>query len=839
MTCSTRHRIDHPVRPGRAWLGLLLSLACWLCNAAAAAELHKVSSWPDEAGREQRLNQVLLQTLAASAWCEGSAPAQPLPQRTLQLYRLEGPAPADAMVVDEDPIVELFGLAYREQRGCARLRVAGRTQLNPPGSLLSPWAHHAVEARAAGSPLLLLIQDAKAVRAWVELMPREELQRKTSLHWMALAGFMGMLLLIPFLSLQLGVLGEARLSLAYAFYVATLVFWSLQNFGLAQQWWAFWPSPRWFPELHGLSVSLLTLGIGVATLEALQLRGRERLALAAPVAVVALLFGIAYKFEGLYRNAAMALVLLAGVVIALLLRRLRARQHVDPWFLAGLGANMLGGAIQSLTIVLPDTALRGFGGHAFAIGNLVHALAWVTAVQRRHARDREAQRAQLEHDALHDPVTGLPNRKWLAACLTRSLEQIRAVPTLSHGGLFVDLDRFKILNDTLGHSKGDELLCLLSRRLAELFGEHGSITRFGGDEYFVVVHEPCGEIELALLGSDVLRRLQEPIQLDGRTLRVSASIGMVVIGEQYGSPEEVIKDADLALHLAKTRGRARFEIFEPPMRQAADNRFRIESDMRQAIERGEFKPFFQPIVHMGDQAHAGFEALVRWEHGQRGFIGPVEFIPVAEENGLINEIGLQVMEGTMRQVAAWRRDGQWRDGWYVSVNVSGVQLRDAGLVERFAELRQGLGLSATDIRIEVTESSVIANQDVAFGLLPRLKEQGFLLCMDDFGTGYSSLSYLSELPFDVLKIDRSFITDLCRRQELGALVNTVISLADSMGMIVVAEGVEEQAQCEALHALHCGYGQGYLFSRPMNAAHATAWLEAANESAQAAARSAA
>ncbi|MEH0166291.1 putative bifunctional diguanylate cyclase/phosphodiesterase [Roseateles microcysteis] len=835
MTSSTRHRIDLSSRTGPAWLWLLMLLGCLLCDGSAAAELKKLSSWPDEAGREQRLNEALLQSLSAAAWCPGSAPAQLLSGRTAQLFRLEGPVAADTLVVDEDPIVELFGLAYRESSGCARLRMGGRTQANPAGSLLSPWPHHGLDARAADSPMLLIIQDAKAVRSWIELVPREELQRKTGQHWMVLACFMGMLLLIPFLSLQLGVLGEARLSLAYAFYVATLVFWSVQNFGLAQQWWAFWPAPRWFPELHGLSVSLLTLGIGLATLESLQLRGRERLALAAPVAVVALMFGVAYKFEGLYRSAAMALVLLAGVVIALLVRRLRARQLVDPWFLAGLGANMLGGAIQSLTIVLPDTALRGFGGHAFAIGNLVHALAWVTAVQRRHVRDREAQRVQLEYDANHDTVTGLPNRKWLDACLTRSIEQIRSVPALSHGGLFVDLDRFKILNDTLGHSKGDELLCLLSKRLADLFGEHGSITRFGGDEYFVVVHQPCGEIELALLGSDVLRRLQEPIQLDGRTLRVSASIGMVVIGEQYNSAEEVIKDADLALHLAKTRGRARFEIFEPPMRQAAENRFRIESDMRQAIERGEFKPFFQPIVRLDGQTHAGFEALVRWEHAQRGFIGPGEFIPVAEENGLINEIGLQVMEGTMRQVAAWRRAGQWQEGWYVSVNVSGVQLRDAGLVERFTDLRSQLGLLVGDIRIEVTESSVIANQDVAFGLLPRLKEQGFLLCMDDFGTGYSSLSYLSELPFDVLKIDRSFITDLCRRQELGALVNTVISLADSMGMIVVAEGVEEPAQCEALHKLHCGYGQGYMFSRPMNAANATAWLEAAARPKQSAA----
>ncbi len=829
MTSSNRHRTHRlPTRPGPAWRWLFgLLAACLLCLPCRAAEPYKLSTWPDVQGRDQQFNAALLEALSASRWCEGSAPVPLLAERSVQLFRLDGPAAAGSVVVDEDPIVELFGLAYRESSGCVRLRVAGRTQANPPGSLLSPWAHHAIDGRAADSPLLLIVQDAKAVRAWFELMPREELQRKTSLHWMALAGFMGMLLLIPFLSLQLGVLGEARLSLAYAFYVATLVFWSLQNFGLAQQWWGWWPAPRWFPELHGLSVSLLTLGIGLATLESLQLRGRERLALAAPVAVVALMFGVAYKFEGLYRNAAVALVLLAGVVIGLLVRRLRARQQVDPWFLAGLGANMLGGAVQALTIVLPDTALRGFGGHAFAIGNLVHALAWVTAVQRRHARDREAQRQQLEYDAHHDPVTGLPNRKWLDQRLQQSIDKIAAVPHLSHGGLFVDLDRFKQINDTLGHSKGDELLRLISARLAELFGTQGTVTRFGGDEYFVVVHEACGEGELALLGSDVLRRLQEPIQLDGRSLSITASIGMVVIDEQYRQPEGVIRDADLALHRAKHRGRARFEVFEPAMRQAAEQRFRIESDMRGAIERQEFKPFFQPIVQLDGMSHAGFEALVRWEHAQRGFIGPGDFIPVAEENGLINEIGLQVMEGTMRQVAAWRRAGQWKEGWYVSVNVSGVQLRDADLVERFAELRSRMGLLVGDIRIEVTESSVIANQDVAFGLLPRLKEQGFLLCMDDFGTGYSSLSYLSELPFDVLKIDRSFITDLCKRRELSALVTTVINLAETMGMLVVAEGIEEKDQCEALHALHCGYGQGYMFSRPMNAANATAWLEAA------------
>ncbi|MDM4768073.1 EAL domain-containing protein [Pelomonas sp. SE-A7] len=814
---------------GRALrFGLLALLLAAL--QASAADLQKLSAWPPAAGREPALEQALLRQLSASRWCDGGQLQALLQDRSVQLFRLEAPASATgpSLLVDEDPIVELFALAYRDDRGCARLKVGGRTQPNPPGSLISPWAHHDLQGREAASPLLVLIQDAKAVRAWVELMPREEFQRRTGQHWMAMAGFVGMLLLIPFLSLQLGVMGEGRLSLAYAFYVATLLFWSLQNFGLGQQWLSFWPASAWFPELHGLSVSLLTLGIGVATLAALQLRGRERLALAVPVAAVALLFGVAYKFEGLYRYSALALVLLAGAVISMLLRRLRARHSVDPWFLAGLGANMLGGGIQSLTIVLPDTALRGFGGYAFAVGNLVHAMAWVTAVQRRHARDREAQRLQLEFDATHDPVTRLPNRQWLDGRLQQSIDEIASAPLLSHGGLFVDLDRFKQINDTLGHSKGDELLCLLSARLADLFGDHGTVTRFGGDEYFVVVHEACGEAELALLGSDVLRRLQEPILLDGRTLRISASIGMVVIGEQYRIPEDVIRDADLALHRAKHRGRARFEIFEPAMRKAADERFRIESDMRGAIERQEFKPFFQPIIQLEGMSHAGFEALVRWEHGKQGFIGPGDFIPVAEENGLICEIGLQVMEGSMRQVAEWRRAGLWREGWYVSVNVSGVQLRDANLVERFAELRSLLGLRSGDIRIEVTESSVIANQDVAFGLLPRLKEQGFLLCMDDFGTGYSSLSYLSELPFDVLKIDRSFITDLCKRRELSALVTTVINLADTMGMLVVAEGIEEKDQCEALHGLHCGYGQGYLFSRPMNAEQATRWLEAAS-----------
>ncbi|MDC8783913.1 putative bifunctional diguanylate cyclase/phosphodiesterase [Roseateles koreensis] len=848
---------------GLSWgQGWVRTLACWvafggfvgmflgvgLAHAGEGPGL--LQRWGPHDDRGPMAAQLLAATRSAQ-WCT-VAPLSPLlMNRETRLYRLDPPHEAEPQLVIEDPIAEVMAVLERTPQGCLQMRMAGRSQPQAAGMLASPFPNLPLvtveQGAAVAQPVWVLLQDVKSIRPWLSVQERAHFSHRSQVVWLLLALYAGMLVMVPVVSLALGVLGQARLAGAYIFYVSTLLLWLLENFSIGQTWFAYWPAPERFAIVHGLMVGLLILGTGVATAEALRLEGQARRLLSITVGGLAALFAMYFLDHRVYQMAALSLGLMALAVIALLLWRWPRIDRAQRLFSMGLGATMLGGILQALTIVLPEGPLRDWGLYAFPAGNFLHALFWVAALNHGLNEDRKARENQLRDEARHDPVTGLANRKLLEERIHQALRlRPSRGPISAHelaqlgagvasiraaeeglGAVFVDLDRFKILNDSLGHTKGDVLLCQVAQRLVQHIGSDGLVARFGGDEFFVLVLRRNSEAELALLGASLLQLLDAPLTLDDRELRVSASLGIVVIDGSYTTADDVIKDADLALHHAKQRGRARFELFEPPMRKLADQRFRLESELRVAIERGEFEPFFQPIVALPTTHHAGFEALVRWRHPQRGLVSPAEFIPAAEDTGLIEWIGMQVMQSTMRQVAAWRAEGLWREGWYVSVNVSGVQLRDVRIADKFAALLRQYELTPTDIRVEVTESSVIENKDVAFGLLPEIKAHGFLLCMDDFGTGYSSLSYLSELPFDVLKIDRSFIHEISRRSELLVLVRTVLGLSRELGMMVVAEGIETEDQQTILGDLDCGYGQGYRFAKPMPAQDATRWLQEA------------
>jgi len=802
---------------------LLLSLLLLACGMAQAQAQHadELRHWP----ADTPVPRIDAELRASLPLCAGQLPL--LKERPTRLYRLApiAPAPLQPQFYSEDPIVESLLVFYDAGQGCLVHARVGRAQMPAPGALSSPFPNMALPAAAAAQPVYVLEQDRKAVRPWYVIAERDLMQWRSTLVWGLLAVYLGVLVTLPILSLELGLLGQPRLAAAYCFYVCTLTLWMLQNFGIGAAWLPAWPGPEHFIVMHGLVVALLVLGIGVATLEALRLRGPARLRLIVAVCAVAAMFALSFADSRLYRIAALGLNLLALAVILLLGQRWRDSSGAQRLLGVGIGATMIGGALQSLTIVMPDSPLRPWGLYAFPIGNLIHAVFWVAAINRQLTAQREMQRAQLHHEARHDSVTGLANRRQLEEAVMGLGE-----PMLREGGcgaIFIDLDHFKVLNNSLGHSVGDELLRRMAALLQRMFPPPALVARFGGDEFFVLLPGEGDEGRLALLGQGLLREISEPVALAGRTLRLSASIGLVVLDEHHRGPDELVKDADLALHAAKARGRARFEMFELPMRAQAEARFHLESALRIAIERGEFEPFFQPIVNLDDGTHAGFEALVRWRQPERGLVSPAEFIPVAEQTGLIQQIGLLMMQGTVQQVAAWRASGLWREGWYVSVNVSGVQLRDARLVDRFAALIAEAGVEREDIRIELTESSLIEHKDVAFGLLPDFRAEGLLLCMDDFGTGYSSLSYISELPFDVLKIDRSFVTDIDKRPELKALARTILTLSREMGMKVVAEGIETAAERGVLEGLDCGYGQGYLFAKPLPANEAGEWLRKA------------
>lgn len=391
---------------------------------------------------------------------------------------------------------------------------------------------------------------------------------------------------------------------------------------------------------------------------------------------------------------------------------------------------------------------------------------------------------------------------------------------------FLGLDRFKLINDNMGHLTGDELLKQTATRLEAAVGKEGTVARFGGDEFLILQHHCPTDAEAIRLAKKIQAAFQADWFVGGRELRISASMGVVRFGTDYPNVSDIIRNADTALHRAKDNGRNQFALFDQGMRDEIEQIFKIESELGRAIELRQFELHYQPIVHLSDNSHAGFEALVRWRHPKHGMVSPVQFIEIAEESGHIRELGNLIIDMAMNTIAKWKDAGTWQSGWYVSINVSGGQLIDTSLLPYLEELQQRLQITETDLRLELTETAIISNLDITNQMFPLLRERGITLCMDDFGTGYSSLSYLSVLPFQIIKIDKSFVDGILLQPQQRALVKAMLSLAKELNMKVVAEGIEAGDQAAALLEFGCDYGQGYHFSRPMPLQQATEWLAA-------------
>ncbi len=432
--------------------------------------------------------------------------------------------------------------------------------------------------------------------------------------------------------------------------------------------------------------------------------------------------------------------------------------------------------------------------------------------------DRKRAQEQLVHDALHDSLTGLPNRLLLTDRLEHVIELTARRRAEQAVLLFLDLDRFKVVNDSLGHLLGDQILVEVGQRFAATVRNGDTLARFGGDE-FALLLEHVGDLRAAERAAERIQRaLADPLLVDGREVYCSASVGIATVHLGYGSAEEVVRDADTAMYRAKRGGGGRCVAFTPDMREGAVRRFTLEHELRRAVETEELYGHYQPIVRLADACLQGVETLARWEHPQQGAISPSDFVPVAEETGLIIPLGQLVLTRACQQMADWlERFGEQAPA-YVSVNLSARQLVQPKLVERIGRILDERRLAPQRLRLEITESAIMEQASTAAELLPRLKALGISLCMDDFGTGYSSLSYLHRFPLDMLKIDRSFIGRLNEEAHNAALVDTIVTLADKFGMQVIAEGVETADQVARLRAIGCAYAQGYYFSRPRPAA---------------------
>lgn len=427
--------------------------------------------------------------------------------------------------------------------------------------------------------------------------------------------------------------------------------------------------------------------------------------------------------------------------------------------------------------------------------------------------DKKRVEEKLQYDASHDGLTGLPNRKFFMSRLENAL--VKATENARHkvSVLFIDLDRFKVVNDSLGHHVGDELLVEIAGRLRDCVRPTDAVARLGGDEFTVLVEGGYEDKEVIRIAERIQEKFNQPFMLSGHEIYSSASIGILHASEKHQTSEDLMRDADTAMYQAKRGGKARHEVFDEQMREAAKETLQLETDLRRAVEKDEMTVYYQPIFSLLTGKIEGFEALARWFHPTLGDVSPAKFINLAEEIGLIDILGEQILQKACRQMHSIKIAGDF--SFMLSVNLSCKQFAHPMLVKRIKRILRETKFPPTSLKLEITESVFFEHREAAMIMLNELREFGVEINIDDFGTGYSNLSYLKQLPITTLKIDRSFISPIQADGGNTEIIETIITLARSLGLRVVAEGVENEMQIEQLKKLNCEGAQGFFFAEPM------------------------
>ncbi len=444
--------------------------------------------------------------------------------------------------------------------------------------------------------------------------------------------------------------------------------------------------------------------------------------------------------------------------------------------------------------------------------------------------DHKQTEIKLQHDALHDSLTDLPNRALLMEQLQHSLKRQQRHPDRLLGILFLDLDRFKVINDSLGHLVGDQLLIALAHRLEQCKRDSDTIARLGGDEFVILLEELTNSESAIKVAERIHQALEKPFMLKNQELFVSASIGIALSSppHYYSEPTQLLRDADTAMYKAKERGRSCHAVFDPSMHTHALWLLQIENDLRRAISRQELVIYYQPIVSLETNCLEGVEALVRWQHPEQGLVSPADFIPMAEETGIIIALDQWVLKNACCQLRYWQQQFPAFSHLTLSVNLSGHHFFQMDFLEQIDQILASVGILGQYLKLEITESVLLSNPDSTAEMLKQLRKRNIQVSLDDFGTGYSSLSYLHRFPLNILKIDRSFVSTLEAQDSRTAIVRTIVTLGHELGIDVIAEGIETAYQMQFLKGLDCHYGQGYCFSPPVDSKTMTTLLTSSN-----------
>lgn len=483
--------------------------------------------------------------------------------------------------------------------------------------------------------------------------------------------------------------------------------------------------------------------------------------------------------------------------------------------IAGLFAMTICCAIYSWFInKLKNNSLRTERKRADEAEKRIEELENEIAEQNEAAQTLQQSNDEYHHAAFHDLLTNLPNRNLFIETLKFLLEKSKQTGDYNFAVLYLDLNRFKTINESLGHSTGDKLILHVGKRLSNFIRGGDLVARLGGDEFAVILSNVANAEVAVEFAERIQKTISEPFIVGGRKVFTGVSIGIAIGNEKYAEAEEILRDADIAMYYAKDHEK-NCEIFNSQMHTRAVTLLQLETDLRYAVERSELHAYYQPIVDLRSMKLSGFEALIRWNHPQRGMVSPAEFIPVSEETGEIVPITLWMLRHCCNQLVEWQKKSPLNDKLILSINLSGKHFAEENLVQQIGQILFDTSLNPECLKLEITESAVMANPEKVITMLVQLKSLGIKLSIDDFGTGYSSLSYLHSFPVDTLKVDRSFVSTMDERSEKGEIVSTIVSLAKTLGMNVIAEGVETIHQLHQLRILGCEFGQGYLFSRPV------------------------